>query len=127
MGVTRRSVLASALAAAASARFARSAMAQALQKYLPPGVAPKPKGPIVFLDYDKAEIDYAYDQAPWAPNQAEIAKRNDQKSDATRARLGEPRRVAYGPTEIEKLDIYTTRAPNAPINVFIHGGAWRRG
>jgi len=25
------------------------------------------------------------------------------------------------------LDIYTTKKPNAPINVFIHGGAWRAG
>src|SRR5438067_11442069 len=127
MGVTRRSVLASALAAAASARFARSAMAQALQKYLPPGVAPKRKGPIVFLDYDKEEIDLAYDQAPWAPNQAEIAKRNAQKSAAALARLGPPRRVAYGSAQIEKLDIYLTKQPNAPVNIFIHGGAWRRG
>jgi len=35
--------------------------------------------------------------------------------------------VAYGPTEIEKLDIYKTRRSNAPINIFIHGGAWRNG
>jgi arylformamidase len=35
--------------------------------------------------------------------------------------------VAYGPTPVEMLDIYTTKRPNAPINVFIHGGAWRAG
>ena len=28
---------------------------------------------------------------------------------------------------VEMLDIYTTKRPNAPINVFIHGGAWRSG
>jgi len=33
--------------------------------------------------------------------------------------------VAYGPSEIEKLDIYRTKAANAPVNIFIHGGAWR--
>jgi arylformamidase len=43
------------------------------------------------------------------------------------ARLGPPRRVAYGSADIEKLDIYVTKQPNAPINVFIHGGAWRTG
>jgi arylformamidase len=37
------------------------------------------------------------------------------------------RRVAYGSADIEKLDIYITKQPNAPINVFIHGGAWRTG
>ncbi len=42
-------------------------------------------------------------------------------------RLGPPRRLAYGSTEIEKLDLYSTNRPNAPINVFIHGGAWHVG
>jgi len=98
-----------------------------MQNFLPPGKAPKPKGPRVFMDYDRDEIDWAYDQAPWAPNQAEVARRNAQKSEIALARLGPPRRVAYGPKDIEKLDIYTTRAPDAPVNVFIHGGAWRVG
>jgi len=35
--------------------------------------------------------------------------------------------VAYGPTEIEKLDVYKTRRANAPIMIFIHGGAWKSG
>jgi arylformamidase len=41
--------------------------------------------------------------------------------------LGPPERVAYGPTEIEKVDIYRTKRANAPIMIFIHGGAWRGG
>ncbi len=127
MGMTRRTVLKGALAGAAAAALARQVFAQQMQTHLPPGVKPKAKGPAVFLDYDKDEIDFAYDQAPWAPNQGEIARRNAQKSSAALARLGPPRRVAYGAADIEKLDIYVTRQPNAPINVFIHGGAWRRG
>jgi arylformamidase len=98
-----------------------------MQKYLPPRMQPKPKGPLVFLDYDKEEIDLAYDQAPWAPNAPEIGKRNAQKSATAIARLGEPRRLAYGPAEIEKVEIYTTKKTNAPINIFLHGGAWRSG
>ena len=46
-------------------------------------------------------------------------------SDRVRARLGAPKRLAYGPTAIEQLDLFATSKPNAPINVFIHGGAWR--
>ena len=49
------------------------------------------------------------------------------QSDAARARLGAPRRFAYGPTPVEGLDLYATARANAPINVFIHGGAWRAG
>jgi hypothetical protein len=32
--------------------------------------------------------------------------------------------LAYGPTSIEALDLYASKAPNAPINIFVHGGAW---
>ena len=55
-----------------------------------------------------------------------MALRRNVNSAAVRARL-KPQRLAYGPTEIEKLDLYTTKAPNAPVMVSIHGGAWRNG
>ena len=124
--ITRRSLLCGALVTAVAAASS-TALAQQMQNYLPPGKMAKPKGPLVFLDYDKDEIDFAYDQAPWAPNAPEVSKRNAQKSAAALARLGPPRRLAYGPTDIEKLDIYITKRPNAPINIFLHGGAWRSG
>ena len=85
------------------------------------------KGPRVWLDMDQKELDDAYDQTVYAPNQKLLALRRAAASKATLARLGEPMRLAYGPTEIEKLDIYKTSRPNAPVNVYIHGGAWRNG
>lgn len=48
-------------------------------------------------------------------------------SDATRRRLGPPRRYSYGPTAIESLDVSSTDRAGAPVHVFIHGGAWREG
>src|SRR5439155_835340 len=48
-------------------------------------------------------------------------------SELARERLGAPKRFAYGPTAIEALDVFTTRVPNAPVSVFVHGGAWRTG
>lgn len=122
--VTRRSLLRGAVATAVVAA-AGKVHAQQLQSYLPPGVAAQEKGPLVFLDYDQRELDLAYNQQPWAPNQEEVAKRIDQKNAAALARLGPPQRVAYGPADIEKLDIYRTAQPNAPINVYVHGGTWR--
>jgi arylformamidase len=89
------------------------------------GPPPHEKGPRVFLDYDQVELDAAYFQPAYEPNFAQVLKRYSSNSEITRARLGQPQRVAYGPTEIEKLDIYRTKRPNAPIFVFIHGGAWR--
>ena len=35
--------------------------------------------------------------------------------------------MAYGKSDVEKLDIFRTKQTNAPIFVFIHGGAWRIG
>jgi arylformamidase len=85
------------------------------------------KGPIVFLDMDQQALDDAYDQAKYASNQQQLARRRGALSEATRARLGEPERHAYGSDPIEGLDVYRAIAPNAPVAVFIHGGAWRTG
>ncbi len=68
-----------------------------------------------------------YNQAVYAPNAVEVQQRYASNSDLSRARLGAPRRVSYGPSEIEKLDIFRSRSGNAPVQVFIHGGAWRAG
>jgi arylformamidase len=123
----RRALLGGALAAVLGVALRKPAHAQQMQTHLPPWVAPKPKGPIVFLDYDQAELDAAYTQAEWAPNQADVASRDAQRSTAAVARLGPPRRLAYGPGDAEKLDLYAAKAARAPIQIFIHGGAWRRG
>jgi arylformamidase len=80
---------------------------------------------MVFLDYDQAELDRQYDQRAWAPNAVEVVRRYTENSDRVRARLGEPDVFAYGPTAAETLDLYRCPKDNAPIHVFIHGGAWR--
>jgi arylformamidase len=89
--------------------------------------APHPKGPRVWLDMDQKELDDAYDQSVYAPNRDQMNKRRANISDLVRARLGAPKRVSYGATPYEMLDIYPTRNANAPIAVFVHGGAWRGG
>jgi arylformamidase len=72
-----------------------------------PSTLPQParvKGPAVWLDMDQTELDAAYDQSKYAPNLPQITKRWATNSEAVRARLGAPRRYAYGPTPIEALD-----------------------
>ena len=112
--LTRRTLLAAAGAVAAA-----SGAAVAQQG--------APKGPRVWLDMDQKELDDAYDQAVYAPNQEQIAKRRVANCEGVRARLGAPRRFAYGPTPVEGLDLYPTKRANAPVQIFIHGGAWRAG
>jgi arylformamidase len=85
------------------------------------------KGPSVFLDYDQAALDAAYDQAAYAANREQLIERRIRDSEIARRRIGEPERVAYGTAEIERLDIYRSGRAAAPVFVFIHGGAWRSG
>jgi arylformamidase len=84
------------------------------------------KGPLVWLDMDQKELDDAYDQSVYAPNQQLVAARRRLASEALLQRIT-PERVAYGSSEDERLDIYRTHRPNAPINIYVHGGAWRNG
>ena len=90
-------------------------------------VKSKHKGPLVWQDMDQAELDASYDQSVYAPNIKQIQDRYASNSEITRSRLGNPKRFAYGPTAIEGLDVYLCNRSKAPINIFIHGGAWRSG
>jgi arylformamidase len=95
-------------------------------------------GPLVWRDMDQKALDDAYDQDVYAPNRPLIVARRLAASERTRAILGPPQRVAYGPSEYEGLDIFRAapslpspasgggKGGGAPVNVFVHGGAWRR-
>ena len=116
--ISRRTMLATTVAMAASPALAEECRV---------GPPPHHKGPLVFMDYDQVELDASYDQVQYEPLIARVSKRLASNSEAMRARIGAPQRAAYGPTEIEKLDIYRTSRPNAPVFVFIHGGNWQSG
>jgi arylformamidase len=76
---------------------------------------------------DQQELDDAYDQIVYAPNRDQLGKRRLANSAEALGRIGKPERFAYGPTPIEGLDVYRTKKPNAPVAIFVHGGAWRNG
>jgi arylformamidase len=116
--ISRRSMLAATAAVAATPAVAQECRL---------GPPPHHQGQPVFLNYDQLELDASYDQAYYEPLIGQVAKRLASNSEAVRARLGAPQRMAYGPTEIEKLEIYRTKAANAPVFVMIHGGSWQAG
>src|SRR5260221_9204793 len=87
--------------------------------------SPRAKGPLVWLDMDQQALDDAYDQIVYAPNREQVTQRRIANSERARAAIGAPERVAYGATEIEKLDIYRAKQAHPPVNIFVHGGAWR--
>ena len=83
------------------------------------------KGPLVWLDMDQKALDDAYDQMVYAPNRDQVHKRNMFNSDRVRARLGAPKRSPTAASRSSSSICSRPSKPNAPINVFIHGGAWR--
>src|SRR5262245_27831809 len=113
------------MAAAALANVARAQTPDPIPCQL--GPSPHQKGPLVWLDMDQIELDAAYDQRFYAPMGDQIQKRVASISNGARAWLGEPLRLSYGPSQLEKLDVYRARKPNAPIFLFVHGGSWRGG
>jgi arylformamidase len=115
---SRRIMLAGMAAAALAAGTRRAAAQQS------PSAAEK--APKIWLDMDQKELDDAYDQTKYAPNFQQVTKRYASNSAAMRARVGEPKRASYGPTPIERLEIYSPKRPNAPIHIHIHGGAWHQ-
>ena len=63
----------------------------------------------MWLDLDQKELDDAYDQSAYASNMEQMNRRRATESDRVRAHLGEPKRVAYGTTHHQMLDIYSAR------------------
>src|SRR5215204_4575499 len=113
--ISRRTILAMTGAAATL-----SAGPLAAQQAGPAAQQPaREKGPRVWLDLDQKELDDAYDQSKYAPNQPQVIKRYGTNSEAMRARIGAPKRFAYGTTAVEGFDLYATSKPNAPVNIFV--------
>src|ERR1043166_6697343 len=116
--ISRRAMLGAAAALAASPALAEDCRI---------GPVPHHKGPLVFMDYDQVELDASYDQVQYEPTIRRGSQRLAGNTEAMRALIGAPQRVAYGPSEIEKPDIYRCKAANAAVFVFIHGGNWQLG
>jgi arylformamidase len=120
----RRTILAGISAGLAATGVSTALAQQATTPVAEKG--PAEKGPAVWLDMDQKQLDDAYDQSKYAPNLKQVTDRYTSNSNDMRARLGEPKRFNYGPTPIEKLEVYSTKRPNAPIHIHIHGGAWHQ-
>jgi len=79
----------------------------------------------VFLHYTKAELDRNFDQRGWIPNALEIIGRHIERSRRTREKLRHVADIRYGQHPDELLDYFPTAQRNAPVHVFVHGGAWK--
>lgn len=112
---SRRQFMNVAAATAAYVLGARGAKAQA------------PQQGAVWLNFDQEALNKAYDQRFWAPNMEIVLGRYVTNSKMARERIGNPVRHKYGESPVEMLDVFSAKKPNAPVHIYIHGGAWRGG
>lgn len=61
--------------------------------------------PIVWSGMTQAELDKAYNQSAYAPNESQLIARYRDRSNDALTRLGRPQRASYGATPIEGMDI----------------------
>ena len=66
-----------------------------------------------------------YDVEAFTPGFMEHLQRSITASQHTRAHWPSQLDVAYGDGPAEKLDIFLTETPNAPIVIYLHGGFWK--
>jgi arylformamidase len=81
---------------------------------------------IVWGNYTKEELDRQYDQSTLVPNTGELMEMNAQDSAQIRSDLECIQNVSYGPTVVERLDIFPVATKGAPVVIYHHGGAWAR-
>lgn len=75
--------------------------------------------------YDSDWLDRAYNNRALVPEHPAFLARWAEDSARTRTSERCTLDVPYGEGAGERLDIFPTDAPNAPVLVFFHGGFWR--
>lgn len=70
-------------------------------------------------------FDAQYNNRARIPEHLEILREWAERSAAARAALPCRLDIAYGSDPGERLDVFPTAAPRAPVLVYIHGGYWR--
>jgi len=84
----------------------------------------------IFRDYDRLALDRQYNNLLKVPAAAleRFRLRWSEESDAAKAAISNILDRPYGPTALEKLDIYKPSGAGPwPVVIYIHGGYWRSG
>lgn len=81
---------------------------------------------IVWGDFTQEELDRQYDQSTLVPDVSEHMETNVQDSAKIRTELECIQNISYGPTLMERLDLFPVATKGAPVVIYHHGGAWTR-
>ncbi len=81
---------------------------------------------IVWGNFTQEELDKNYDQSSLVPNVDELMEQTAADSAKIREELEHIPNVSYGPSVLERLDIFPVENKGAPVAIYHHGGAWIR-
>src|SRR6185312_68060 len=79
----------------------------------------------IYRHYTKAELDRNFDQRGWAGNAEAVLARCAERSRRTAERRQRRAGLSYGPWAAELIDVFPAAQADAPVQLFVHGGAWR--
>ena len=80
----------------------------------------------IYRGYDQAALDAQYNNQAAAPRFREHIGRYAELTRQAKASVTCIENIAYGDGAQELLDIYPASVRPAPVQVFIHGGAWQQ-
>ena len=84
-----------------------------------------PAGEPVYKQFRADEMEAHFNPRTVLPDVDGLLAERAARSAETRARLENHRNLAYGDSERQVVDIFPAAEPNAPVNLYIHGGYWR--
>lgn len=76
-------------------------------------------------DHDPAWLERMYNNRALVPDHALYLERWERDAARVRAEVPCWCNLPYGPGPMERLDVFPSAEPDAPVLVFIHGGYWR--
>lgn len=79
----------------------------------------------VYRNFNRSQLDAAYDNRAAVPRHLEYRKDRDERSHTLYARTRCDRDLRYGPGDRQRLDFFHCGKPNRPTLAFIHGGYWQ--
>ena len=81
---------------------------------------------LIFRDFDQGTLDREYDTRGHVPSVDLYRTRWEKESAAIRRDAANPVDIPYGPSPLERLDVFPPRKSAAPVQIFFHGGYWCR-
>ncbi len=86
----------------------------------------KPTNPAIWCGMNRNQLDQAYDNSAAVAESSDYLARWTKRSKSLKRHQPELLDLAYGAGQRNRIDIFRSGTPNAPLFVFIHGGYWQR-